>query len=415
MSQHDMVISDASGATVLTDMNNAFQALASMSKGPSAPSTPYSGQFWLDDNTPSSTVWTLSLYDGTDWITLGYFDSTNNVFSPAVGAGSAASPSYTFSSDTNSGFYSIGADQVGVTTGGVGRASFGVSGQGVAGQGTSAGAGVVGTGGPTNGHGVVGTAQGSGAGVVGGSVTGPGVYGTGGTNNSGGTFYGTGTGNGVNSTGGTAGHGVYGISLTTAYAGVIGYNHAGTAYGMLGVTSGSNLYSVFGSTKAFMYNGYACQPGQAGGDSGYVFNFNWTGAALQAWIDSSNLGNVNLSSDRRLKKNIQQLADFEETALDRVMDWQIVRYKWRDLGIFKDDNQFRIGFIADQIQSSSPECVTGDPDAVNGDGTPLAQTLEIIPMFAHLALALQGAIKRGVALKQRVDDLEARIAALEAA
>lgn len=80
MSQHDMIISDADGATVLADMNAAFQALASTSKGGSAPGTPYAGQLWLDDNTPSSSVWSLYMYDGTDWIKLGELDTTNNVF-----------------------------------------------------------------------------------------------------------------------------------------------------------------------------------------------------------------------------------------------------------------------------------------------------------------------------------------------
>ena len=40
MSQHDMVIDNASGAGARTDINNALHALASTSKGNNAPSTP---------------------------------------------------------------------------------------------------------------------------------------------------------------------------------------------------------------------------------------------------------------------------------------------------------------------------------------------------------------------------------------
>lgn len=88
MSQHDMILDNADGATFRADANAAVQALASSSKGNSAPSTPYAGQLWLDDNTPSSTVWTLNRYDGTDWIVEGYLDTTNNLFIPAgIGAG----------------------------------------------------------------------------------------------------------------------------------------------------------------------------------------------------------------------------------------------------------------------------------------------------------------------------------------
>lgn len=90
MSQNDMIIANANGATCRADINSALQALASTSKGNGRPSTPYSGQLWLDDNTPSSTVWTLFMYDGTDDIPMGYWDTTNNVFIPAgIGAGTA--------------------------------------------------------------------------------------------------------------------------------------------------------------------------------------------------------------------------------------------------------------------------------------------------------------------------------------
>lgn len=84
MSQHDMVVSTGSGATVRADINAALQALASSSKGPSAPATPYSGQLWLDDNTPSGTVWTLYIYDGSDWVSIGTIDSVSNQFAASA-------------------------------------------------------------------------------------------------------------------------------------------------------------------------------------------------------------------------------------------------------------------------------------------------------------------------------------------
>lgn len=90
MSQHDMDVANGSGASVRADINLALKALASTSKGNSTPATPYAGQLWIDDNTPSGTMWTLFCYDGTDSIAVGYIDSTNNVFIPAgIGAGAA--------------------------------------------------------------------------------------------------------------------------------------------------------------------------------------------------------------------------------------------------------------------------------------------------------------------------------------
>lgn len=79
MSQHDLVVSNADGATVRADINSALQALGSTSKGNTRPTTVYAGQLWLDDNTPSATTWTLYLYDGTDDIALATFNSSTNL------------------------------------------------------------------------------------------------------------------------------------------------------------------------------------------------------------------------------------------------------------------------------------------------------------------------------------------------
>lgn len=48
MSQHDLVIDNASGASVRTDLNNALQALGSRQSGSSAPSTTYAHMLWVD-------------------------------------------------------------------------------------------------------------------------------------------------------------------------------------------------------------------------------------------------------------------------------------------------------------------------------------------------------------------------------
>lgn len=48
MSQNDFTIANANGATVRSDMNSAFQALASNNAGSSAPSTTFATQWWHD-------------------------------------------------------------------------------------------------------------------------------------------------------------------------------------------------------------------------------------------------------------------------------------------------------------------------------------------------------------------------------
>jgi hypothetical protein len=85
MPQHDLVIDNASGAAVRTDLNNALAALGSAMKGPNAPPAPVAGMTWVDDDTPSATVWTLKQYDGADWLEIGRLDVTNNIFIPSEG------------------------------------------------------------------------------------------------------------------------------------------------------------------------------------------------------------------------------------------------------------------------------------------------------------------------------------------
>lgn len=82
MSQTDMTVANDTGSNVRTDLQNHLQALASTSKGNSAPSTIYAGQQWIDDNTPSGTIWTMNVYDGSQSIGLWYIDTSTNVAYP---------------------------------------------------------------------------------------------------------------------------------------------------------------------------------------------------------------------------------------------------------------------------------------------------------------------------------------------
>jgi len=125
MPQHDMIIDNGSGAGVRADLNNALAALASTQKGPNAPPAPAAGMFWLDDDTPSASVWTLKCYDGADWITVGTFDIAGNSFTPSLTArvlaaalGSAGAPAFSFSGDPDTGFFSPAANVFALAIGG---------------------------------------------------------------------------------------------------------------------------------------------------------------------------------------------------------------------------------------------------------------------------------------------------------
>jgi hypothetical protein len=78
MPQHDLDIANGAGNVVRADINAALVALGTHQKGPTAPAGPAAGWIWIDDNTPSATLWTVFIYDGAAWIPIGYLDTTND-------------------------------------------------------------------------------------------------------------------------------------------------------------------------------------------------------------------------------------------------------------------------------------------------------------------------------------------------
>src|SRR5262245_46453741 len=76
MSQHDMNIANAANPSLRADLNNALVALASLSSGSSAPSSPTTNQLWLDT---TFSPYMLKYYDGTDWIVIGAVHASGNL------------------------------------------------------------------------------------------------------------------------------------------------------------------------------------------------------------------------------------------------------------------------------------------------------------------------------------------------
>lgn len=78
MPQHDLDIANAAGNVFRADLNSALAALGTFQRGPTAPTGPAAGWIWIDDNTPSATLWTVSQFDGAAWVTTGFIDVTND-------------------------------------------------------------------------------------------------------------------------------------------------------------------------------------------------------------------------------------------------------------------------------------------------------------------------------------------------
>lgn len=110
MSQADpgAFVDTESGTAHVSRHNTVAAAALSCHSGDTAPSYAIAGTLWRDTNTPSATLQAVSMYDGTDWIPVGYLDITNNRW--AFAAGSVSLPGIAFQGDADSGLYWIGAN-----------------------------------------------------------------------------------------------------------------------------------------------------------------------------------------------------------------------------------------------------------------------------------------------------------------
>jgi hypothetical protein len=86
----------------------------------------------------------------------------------------------------------------------------------------------------------------------------------------------------------------------------------------------------------------------------------------------------NVTSDYRLKSDVTPI----QNALSTVKALNPVNFTWVDGR--KDD-----GFLAHELQSVLPNCVTGEKDAVNEDGTPKYQQMDNSGVIPFLVKAIQ--------------------------
>jgi hypothetical protein len=145
--------------------------------------------------------------------------------------------------------------------------------------------------------------------------------------------------------------------------------------------------------------GINTRPGSAGTYGGNVFNINWTGSA-QLWIDSSNIGTITVTSDYRIKKNIETSTT---PALNRIAQIRPVTYEFANYGeLFKEDGVAREGFIAHELAEVIPSAVEGEKDAEDQ-----IQSLKLDALCSVMVKAIQEQ-------QTIINDLKARIEVLEA-
>jgi hypothetical protein len=179
-----------------------------------------------------------------------------------------------------------------------------------------------------------------------------------------------------------------------------------TGYVGIGTNAPGEMLDVDGFIRG---RGFRCRSGT----NGFVnvtnaFNFQWTGSALQAWIDNLNVATITPTSDRRLKEDIQPLAN---DALNRVMALKPSTFKYKEVpgSIFHGDGQVNEGFIADELQQVIPSAVNGEKDALTKDGQIQPQTLNIIPVVSVLTKATQEQQQTILRQQQEIEELKAAV------
>lgn len=176
------------------------------------------------------------------------------------------------------------------------------------------------------------------------------------------------------------------------------YNNTASDYDVRLINDASGTLTCLGN---FAPKSILGRPGINGATTGSRHNFNWTGAALEAWVDATNVGNVSLiTSDHRIKRDIETL---DAPFLDRIDAYRVVTYGKNDFSVWSDDGRLHQGLIAHEAQAVNPLATVGAKDAVGADGQPIIQQLDPMALITDL----MGAIKE---LRAEVNALKTAVA-----
>lgn len=181
-----------------------------------------------------------------------------------------------------------------------------------------------------------------------------------------------------------------------------------------GGAAGSNVN--FGGSLLRNFTGLTGRQGVTGGQLTNPYNFNWTGSALEAWVDSSKVADIvgTTNSDRELKKDIEYLSDlstdYKEKALSEVMRWSPASFRYKKRGVLPESDE-KLGYIANDLVLISPECVKGEglvPGEWDENNPTGAYTLDQVAMIAKQTMAIQALYEIIGKLTERIKELESK-------
>ena len=154
-----------------------------------------------------------------------------------------------------------------------------------------------------------------------------------------------------------------------------------------------------------------------GGATSNVFNYFWNSVAMEQWVDTTNTGTVNVTSDYRIKKDVADLGStwnlvkalrpisYSQAEFQPPMSEEMaaslppaeVESREAKPSLFVNDDNERWGFIAHEIQETLLEtAASGYKDMEDG-----VQALNLAPILAAAVRALQEAMSRIEALENK--------------
>ena len=179
-------------------------------------------------------------------------------------------------------------------------------------------------------------------------------------------------------------------------------------YGSLWLDTSTARPDLAANRGAIFARSLQGRPGVNGTGWNNGVNLSWTGAGMQLWVDATNLGTINTTSDYRIKEAVQP----QPEAWERIKQLRPVTYQLKDFhptsedsaerSLFRADSLTRDGFIAHEVAEVIPSGVDGvkdDPEQV--------QSLRVDAILSVTVKALQEALAK-------IETLEARITTLEA-
>jgi hypothetical protein len=191
------------------------------------------------------------------------------------------------------------------------------------------------------------------------------------------------------------------FGIFDATPGIGAYRFKIDSAGQVGIgTTPSDLFHVNGIMRS---QGNRCCQGTAGSPTSNTFNVYWTGAAAQLWIDTTNVGTITLTSDRRLKQMIRTVTG---SALEAIGKLRPVAYRWQNTGIWRDDGHDHLGFLADELQQVIPSAVNGAPSGSD------FQSLNYGDIIAVQAKAIQELSASNATMAAQITSLQASLSAL---